>query len=82
MPHELTLRPHDVRTDSNGTRVSVTTSHYVRLFSGAGPPVFVQHGKFFCEGGPELKDHELPDWLDDELAKLSEAVRREVGLTK
>lgn len=82
MPHELSLRPHDVRTTGDGTRIGVTVSPYVRLAKGQDPPVFVQGGKFFCEGGPELKKGELPPWLEEELAKLSEATRRDVGLVK
>jgi hypothetical protein len=53
---------------------------YVRINSSEGPPLFIQGGKFYSEGGEMVKD--LPDWVDDEVAKMSPTAKRECGLEK
>jgi hypothetical protein len=52
----------------------------VRLYKDPGPEVYVQDGNFYSSGGPAFKKADLPDWLQEELAKLSPACREEVGL--
>lgn len=57
----------------------IATNPYVRIMGQDWPaPVYVQGGKFYGEGGPELDA--LPAGLEAELDKLSPAVRAEVGL--
>lgn len=80
MAIRLSLKTHDTKKLPNGSQVVVSAKPYVRLVSGGGdPPIFVQGGHFFTEGGPELKD--VPDWVQEELEKLTPVVRKEVGLS-
>jgi hypothetical protein len=58
----------------------VRSQPYTRLNAGEGPPVFIQAGQFFSEGGPVLKPDEVPDWLDEEIARMTPGARQEVGL--
>jgi hypothetical protein len=52
---------------------------YLRLRSGAHePPIFVQEGVFYSEGGDLMGDP--PEWLDEELAKVSPEGLSAVGL--
>jgi len=53
---------------------------YVRINHVDGPPLFIQGGKYYSEGGELIKD--LPDWVDDEVAKMSPTAKRECGLEK
>lgn len=81
---QLTLKVHDYKRKKGGNQaVLLSVTPYVRLKAGYDqPPVFVQGGKFFAEGGEELADDELPDWLDAEIKKMSESAKREAGLEK
>jgi hypothetical protein len=58
----------------------VKINPYVRIAHGAEPPLFIQGGRIFSEGGPEMPTEQLPAWWDKEVSKLSPAVRAEVGL--
>jgi hypothetical protein len=55
----------------------VRTNHYIRICAGGGPPVYVQGGRCYGEGGPEIDV--LPDWFAGEMAKVSAKARTEVG---
>jgi hypothetical protein len=46
----------------NETRV-VRTNHYIRLADGNHPPLYIQGGQVFSEGGPLVAEEELPDWF-------------------
>jgi hypothetical protein len=51
----------------------------LRLQAGKGePPVFIQHGKLWAEGGQELATP--PAWFWDEAAKVSPDAAAECGL--
>lgn len=66
----LTLRVHEYTKVSGSQAVRLTkVTPYIRLSSGQGPPIFIQNGKLWSEGGPPIKD--IPDWFYDELAKIS-----------
>jgi hypothetical protein len=54
------------------------TQPYVRIVSGGEPPIFVQGGVLYSEGGQRVT--EIPDWFTQEVLKLSDTVRAEVGL--
>jgi hypothetical protein len=62
---------------TNETRL-VKTNPYVRIGMKDHTPIFIQGGRFYSEGGPEVT--EFPVGFDAELAKLSPRVRAEVGL--
>lgn len=82
MAHRLTLnKVHEYRKQpGNPVAVLVHSNPYVRLNHEGGPPVFVQKGQFFSEGGQVLTEETLPPWFKTELEKINQAVRVEVGL--
>ena len=50
---------------------------YVRITRGDHPPIYVQGGQVYGEGGGPIEP--LPDWFPAEMARLSPKVRAEVG---
>jgi len=42
--------------------------------------VFIQGGTYYSEDGKVIPTGMLPAWLDDEIAKMTPAARKEVGL--
>ena len=79
MALRLSLRPHSL-VKRQGLVVTGQANPYVCLRSEGGPPVFIQGGHFFWEGG-DLCD-EVPDWALEACKKLTKEVRKEVGLDK
>lgn len=75
----FSLRTHITKMGRGETVVARVTP-YIRLRSGENPPIFVQGGAFYWEGGQRVKDADLPDWVEPELDKLTPEVRREAGL--
>jgi hypothetical protein len=56
----------------------IRTQPYVRLTHENWPPIFIQGGQFYYQGGPPVTP--LPEWVAEEVARLSPACRAEVGL--
>lgn len=56
----------------------VRTNPYLRIAMKDHPPIYIQGGKFYSEGGPEVRD--FPPGFEAELAKASPEARRDVGL--
>ena len=54
-------------------------SPLVRLCKGTDPPLFIQEGKVYAEGGDEILKDQLPDWFHDEVAKMTLQARLEIG---
>jgi len=85
MTQQLTLRVHEYKRVNDGSKAVLTRLNpYIVLTQGSpdggSTRVFIQNGCFFHEGGAEYKKHELPDWLPREIAKMSEAIKKSVGL--
>lgn len=81
----LNLRVHEYKRVNDGSKAVLTRLNpYIVLThgiaEGGSTRVFIQGGAFFHEGGDEYKKSELPDWLDSEIAKISPAIRKSVGL--
>jgi hypothetical protein len=78
----FTLKVHDYKRRRDGNQaVLVRVQPYVRLKNGEeSPPIFVQSGKFWAEGGDEIDEDDLPDWVAGEIAKMSKTAKREAGL--
>lgn len=55
----------------------VRTHHYVRIAAEGNPPLYIQNGTVFAEGGG-LVD-EIPDWFWPEVNKLTPAALHIVG---
>lgn len=56
----------------------VKTRPYVRLCREGGPPLYVQEGRIYSEGGPEMDP--VPAWFWEEAGRVAPAVRDETGL--
>lgn len=54
---------------------------YVRL-SKDGTEVYIQDGSTYTAGGEVLPKDKLPDWFNEEIAKVNPAVLRECGYAK
>jgi hypothetical protein len=53
---------------------------YVRVMAGDGPPIYIQGGQFYSEGGHSILKKDLPPWVDNELKKLSHETKVSCGL--
>jgi hypothetical protein len=81
----LNLNVHEFSKPADGSRPTLTrVTPYICLSrglpEGGSTRVFIQGGAFYHEGGKEYKRHELPPWLNEELARLTPTALREVGL--
>jgi len=76
----LSLKVQHYQRIPGTTQLRLTrVTPYVRLCRDDGPPLFVQGGQVYSESGDRMTD-QLPEWFWDEAAKMSLAVRQEVGL--
>ena len=72
---------HEYTTGKKGEPKMLRVRPAVRLRKGDSPPIFVQDGKFWYEGGEEeIPQDELPEWVAGQLDLMSADARREVGL--
>lgn len=78
----FSLRTHIPKKGDGEGKIARYTP-YVRIRGeGADGPLFIQGGYFYTEGGQHIKQADLPDWVDDEVAKMTPAAKRECGLEK
>lgn len=73
----LSLKPHVYKT-KDGVPTLTRVEPYVRLSSGEGPPIFIQNGAFWTEGGERVSDP--PGWVEDAVDRLDDRTKEEVGL--
>jgi hypothetical protein len=74
----LNLSSHVIKKSGGGSSLS-QVDPYVRLSNGT-IALFVQNGAVYSEDGQMLEDGDLPDWLNEELAKLTPEAQEAVGL--
>jgi hypothetical protein len=74
----LRVHHHEKKPGSMESRL-VRVTPYVRITRDSHPPLYVQGGRVFSEGGPEVET--LPAWFGEEMARLSPKVREEIGWT-
>jgi len=68
----LSLKTHEVTVNkATGEATGVRVTPYIRLCQGDGPPIFLQNGAYFHEGGEPMEEENRPDWLDDLQRKCS-----------
>jgi hypothetical protein len=68
----LSLKTHEVTVNkATGEAVGTRVTPYIRLCSGDGPPIFLQGGGYFYEGGEEVPEDQHPDWLEGMQKKCS-----------
>jgi hypothetical protein len=53
---------------------------HIRIKRDDYPPIFIQNGQIMAENGVVYRKDQLPDWWDEELAKLTPYMRVEAGL--
>lgn len=51
----------------------------IRLCKGMDPPLWIQEGKVYGEGGDEIPKEKLPDWFHEQVALMTPQARSEVG---
>jgi hypothetical protein len=61
----------------------VKTSPYTVVKGAAEEvPVYIQGGVYYSAGGDRIKKSDLPDWVHEEVGKMSVKAKEEVGLKK
>ena len=77
----LSLKVHHYQRIPGTTMVRLQkVTPYIRLCEGAGPPIYLQDGQAWSEGGADPLDvATLPEWFRTGLARLTPAARAEVG---
>jgi hypothetical protein len=79
----FSLKTHIPKRGADGESKIARYVPYTRIRGeGADGPLFIQGGYFYTEGGQHIKAADLPDWVEDEVAKLTPAAKRECGLEK
>lgn len=73
------MKTHNVKVRA-GKQVLIRVNPHVRLSHAGYPPVFLQDGRAYAENGEEYKP--IPGWVKEEIAKLSDATKRETGFAK
>lgn len=75
----LNLKPHTYRRQPDTDRAILTELNpYVRLSQEGEAPVFVQGGSFYDASGKAVDP--VPQWVKDNIAKMTPGARKEVGL--
>ena len=75
----LDLKTHHVTVNKQGEAIGIRVTPYIRLCQGDGPPVFLQNGKFFYEGGEEVPDTDVPDWVEELMKGCSQEQLKATG---
>ena len=74
-------RVHDYERGPANTVIMKRVSPAVRVrFARDEPPIFIQNGGFYGEGGQEIRRQDLPEDFWKEAARLTERTRLECGL--
>jgi hypothetical protein len=74
---------HDYKRIPGTTQVQLVGSHPATRVRAAGePPIFIQDGLCYSEGGQQIDKEDLPGWFWPEAAKMSETALVECGLSR
>lgn len=77
----LSLKPHIYKRQPNTDRaILVGLNPYCRLSKEGEFPVFIQGGGFYDASGNVVDP--VPDWVQEELNKMTPEARKEVGLAE
>lgn len=66
------------KTDKESGEI-LSASPYV-LLMGRDGSIYIRAGKFWYDSGEEVPEDEVPEWVNEQVAKLGNACRAEVGL--
>lgn len=76
MPPSLKLsKVHEYqRVPGTESDVRLVRMHpYIRIVTPQEPPLYIQDGMIFSEGGPQVADEDIPDAFWEEVSKTSPA---------
>ena len=78
----FSLSPHRVQKipGTDQSRI-IGSNHYMRL-SKEGTTLFLQSGNVYSEGGQRYKEGDLPEWFEDEVAKISPKAMADCGFAQ
>jgi hypothetical protein len=79
MPATLKLKTHEVSVNKQGETLGTRVTPYIRLYAEDGPPIFLQGGAYFYEGGEQVPDEAQPDWLFDMQKKCNPEALKACG---
>lgn len=78
----LNLNPHEFAVDPNTLQPVMTrVQSYIRLREGTDPPMFLQAGKVYSEGGQLIPREKWPGWLQDAILQMTPPALEECGFT-
>jgi hypothetical protein len=73
----FTLRVHEYgKVDGSPFTKIIKSSHYIRMSAYGNPPIYIQGGRLYSEGGDEVKNP--PSWFWEEVKKLTDKALEEV----
>jgi len=76
----LNLSPHNFSVNPETNQPVLTRIQaYVRVREGDSPPLFLQGGQVYSEGGPLIPAEDWPDWLEGHIKRLSPLALEECG---
>jgi hypothetical protein len=79
----LNLSPHEVAVNPDTNQPTlVKITPYVRLRDADDPPMFLQQGKVYSEGGQLIPQSKWPAWLEDAILQLTPLAQEEAGFTE
>lgn len=81
MSDQLNLKPYQFQK-REGMYVLTRVDNYLRLANNSAQEVYLQGGKFFAAGGPEIQHKDVPQWVFEAMKDCSDAALTEVGFTK
>ena len=73
-------RAHEVKVLPDGNARVVKSNPYRRLVAQNEPPVIIQKGAFWSDGGQRIQIKDVPDWARKTVDGMTQAARHEVGL--
>jgi hypothetical protein len=76
----LNLSPHQYAVDPNTQNPILTrVQPYIRIHEGTDPPMFLQAGNVYSEGGGLVHEQNWPAWLPGMIERLSPGAKEETG---
>lgn len=81
MALELSKVHEHKREEGTNRMLLIRLNPYARFVSAGHPPVLVQGGRFYSDGGDLYEKGKEPDWVFSELKNMSLTALKDVGLT-
>lgn len=68
------------RQEETGRMILVESNPYTRFVQGGDPPVCIQRGSFYSDGGDRIQLPDVPQWVWYAVGKMTEDARKNIGL--